>query len=96
MWKFVQATSGPSSIRVVDAAIAASSVHASHGPRGRAVRPAVEEVLADPDGVEAEVLDRAGHVEELRPADLALDLGQLDADLERAAAAVVGRASAEA
>ena len=33
LWKFVQATSGPSSIRVVVAAIAASSVQASHGPR---------------------------------------------------------------
>ena len=51
----------------------------------RAVGPAVEEVLADPERVEAEVLDRAGHVEELRPADLALDLGQLDADLDGAA-----------
>ena len=51
---------------------------------GRPVLPAIEEVLADPDGVEPEVLDRAGHVEELGPADLALDLGELDADLERA------------
>ena len=65
------------------AAIAASSVHASHGPRGGPVRPAIEQVLADPDRVEPEVLDRPGHVEQLRPADLALDLGQLDADLER-------------
>ena len=52
---------------------------------GGPVLPSIEEVLADPHGVEPEVLDRPGHVEELGPADLALDLGQLDADLERAA-----------
>ncbi len=34
LWKFVHATSGPSSILDVAAAIAASIVHASHGPRG--------------------------------------------------------------
>ena len=58
---------------------------------GRPILPAIEEVLADPHGVEPEVLDRAGHVEELGPADLALDLGELDADLERAAGHGVGR-----
>ena len=84
LWKSVHATSGPNSTRVVAAAMAASIVHASHGPRAGPVGPAVEEVLAEPDRVEAEVLDRPGHVEQLRPADLALDLGQLDADLERA------------
>ena len=51
----------------------------------RPILPAIEEVLADPDGIEPEVLDRAGHVEELGPADFALDLGELDADFERAA-----------
>src|SRR4029077_7796185 len=51
---------------------------ASRGP----ALPAVEQVLAQPDGVEPEVLDRPDHVEELRPADLALDLGELDPDLE--------------
>ena len=55
----------------------------------RPILPAIEEVLADPHGVEPEVLDRAGHVEELGPADLALDLGELDADLERAGGGVV-------
>ena len=54
-------------------------------PSGRAVRPAIEQMLADPHGVETEVLDRADHVEQFRPADLALDLGELDADLERSA-----------
>ena len=88
LWKLVQATSGPSSIREVDAAMAASSVQASHGPRARPVLPAIEEVLADPDRVEAEVLDGPGHVEQLRPAHLALDLGELDADLERPAGVV--------
>ena len=33
LWKFVQATSGPNSTRVVAAAMAAIEVHASHGPR---------------------------------------------------------------
>ena len=83
MWKLVHATNGPNSTRVVVAAMAAISVQASHGPRGGPVLPAVQQVLAEPDGVEPEVLDGPDHVEELRPADLALDLGELDADLER-------------
>jgi hypothetical protein len=41
-------------------------------------------MLADPDGVVPEVLGRPDHVEDLRPADLALDLWELDADLQRA------------
>src|SRR6185503_13518746 len=54
------------------------------GPARVAVGPAVQEVLAQPDRVEAEVLDGPDEVEQLRPADLALDLGELDADLDRA------------
>ncbi len=50
----------------------------------RPVGPSIQEVLAEPDRVVAEVLDRADQVEHLGPADLALDLGELDADLERA------------
>ena len=42
-------------------------------------RPAVQQVVADPDGVEADVLDPAGHRQLLRPAHDALHLGQLDA-----------------
>ena len=72
--------------------MAAIEVQASQGPRGGAVRPAVEQVLAEPDRVVAEVLDGTDHVEELRPADLTLDLGELDADLERTAADGVGHA----
>ena len=53
-------------------------------PAGSAVLVAVEEVFADPDGVEPEILDRAGHVEEFGPAHVPLDLGELDADLDRA------------
>ena len=34
LWKFVHATSGPSSTRDVTADRPASSVHASQGPRG--------------------------------------------------------------
>jgi hypothetical protein len=41
-------------------------------------------MLADPHGVEAEILDGADHVKELRPADVSLDLRELDTDLERA------------
>ena len=62
----------------------------------RPVGPSIEEVLADPDRVVAEVLDGADHVEDLRPADLALDLGQLDADLERDGRARVRCASVRA
>ena len=59
--------------------------------------PAVEEVLAEPERVVAEVLERPGHVEELGPADLALDLRQLDSDLERAShrTMVAGRQDAD-
>ena len=55
-------------------------------PTGRAVRgPASGKGGARrTNRVVAEVLDRPGHVEEFRPAHLALDLGQLDSDLERA------------
>ena len=38
LWKLVAATSGPSWTRVVIAAIAASWLHASHGPTGSASR----------------------------------------------------------
>src|SRR5215211_4940211 len=41
---------------------------------------AVEQVVADPDRVEAALLGGARHREVLRPAHLALDLGKLDAD----------------
>ena len=51
-------------------------------PARLAIRPAIEQVLAEPDRVEPEVLDRPDHVEQLRPAHLPLDLGKLDADLE--------------
>src|SRR6185503_15805032 len=60
---------------------------------GRAIGPAVEQVLTDPDRVEPEVLDRLDHVEQLGPADLALDLRELDANLERPAVRRHGHAS---
>ena len=85
LWKLVQATSGPSSILVVAAAMADEQRPGLPRPARRPVRPAIEQVLADPDRIEPEILDRADHVEELGPAHLALDLGQLDADPERAA-----------
>src|SRR4029078_11690930 len=86
LWNAVQATSGPSSIRRVAAARPASIAQRSQGPRrarprerpagprGRAPPPAIEEVLAKPERVVAEILERPGHVEELGPANLALDL----------------------
>jgi hypothetical protein len=49
----------------------------------RPIGPAVEQMLADPDRIEALVLDGAGQVEQLGPAHLALDLGQLDPHVER-------------
>jgi hypothetical protein len=52
-------------------------------PSRRPVTPSVEQMLAEPDRVVAQVLDRADHVEDLGPAHLALDLRQLDTDLER-------------
>ena len=78
LWNAVQATSGPNSIAIGD-----RGDRRQHRPRlpraaRRAVGPAIEEVLAEPDRVVAEVLDGAGHVEELAPARLALHLGQLD------------------
>ena len=42
---------------------------------------AVEQVVADPDRVEAGLLRRAGELGVFRPAHLALHFGQLDADL---------------
>src|SRR5206468_11061431 len=51
-------------------------------PRPALLTPvaAVEKVVAEPDAVEAGLLGGARHRRELRPAHLALDLGQLHAD----------------
>ncbi len=78
LWKLVQATSGPSSTR--DGGGGDRRQHRPGLPRAarRSIRPAIEEMLAEPDRVEAEVLDRPDHVQQLGPAHLALDLGQLD------------------
>ena len=45
----------------------------------------IQEVIADPDRVEPERLGAPGKRDVLGPADLALDLGELDSDLEWAA-----------
>jgi len=45
---------------------------------------AIKEVVAEPHGVETHLLAPSGHGGDFRPADLALDLGQLKPDLERA------------
>ena len=50
-----------------------------------ALRPpvvAVEQVVADPDRVEADLLGRAGHRGVLRPPHVPLDLGELHADTQ--------------
>src|SRR6185369_633089 len=49
-------------------------------PPGDAARQVVEQVVAQPDRVEADRLGGAGHREQLGPLDPALDLGQLDTD----------------
>ena len=51
--------------------------------RARAGRVPVQQMVADPDRVEARLLGRPRDRAQLRPADLALHLGQLDADPER-------------
>ena len=71
-----QATSGPSLTRSVAAASALSSVHASHGARSGS---SIQQVVADPDRVEPDLLGRPRHREVLGPAHLALDLGELNA-----------------
>ena len=45
---------------------------------------AIEHVVTDPERIEADLFAQAAHGGDFRPADLALDLGQLEADLERA------------
>ncbi len=52
-----------------------------------AVPGCVEQVIAHPDGVEPDLLRGPRHREVLRPAHLALDLGELDADPQAAAPA---------
>ena len=83
-WNARHATSGPSATRSV-----------SRGERGHApssiprpaLRPpvvAVEQVIADPDRVEPDLLGGARHREVLGPAHDALDLGQLHSDAQGA------------
>jgi len=45
---------------------------------------AVEQVITKPDRIEAHLLAEARHRHDVRPANLALDLRQLEADFERA------------
>jgi len=45
---------------------------------------AIKEMIAKPDRVETHLLAPPRHRSDFRPPDLALDLGQLEADLERA------------
>ena len=45
---------------------------------------AIKQMVAEPDRVKTHLLAQARHRGHFRPADFALDLGQLEADLERA------------
>ena len=53
-------------------------------PPRRLVVTAIQEMVADPDRVEPDLLGGARHLAQLRPARHPLDLGQLDADLHQA------------
>jgi hypothetical protein len=44
---------------------------------------AVHQVIAEPDRIEADVFGEPGHFRELRPGARVLDLGKLDANLQR-------------
>src|ERR1700730_8820840 len=54
------------------------------GASGAAGRVTVEEMVAHPYRIETKLLAQASHGDNLRPADFALHLWQLEADLERA------------
>ena len=49
----------------------------------RALRLVIEQVVAEPDRLEPDLLGRPRHREVLGPAHVALDLGELDADAHR-------------
>ena len=81
-WNAVAATSGPSATRSVASASPARVVHASHGPR---VSPdAYRYSRWSPTQIESKPACLGGPRDraQLRPADLALDLGELDADAD--------------
>ena len=81
-WKEVDATNGPSLTRSVDSASAASIDQASNGPVVPYDPIAVEQVIPEPQRVEACSLRSAGDVPHLEPPDFPLDFGQLDPYLE--------------
>ncbi len=91
-WKLVEATNGPSSIRSVDAARAASVVHTSHGPRGSDLE-LVQQMVAQPERVEPDLLGEPRHRDQVAERDLVFDLGQLDADLHAPTGVSLGRRS---
>ena len=53
------------------------------GPAGAIGLVTVQEMVANPDGVEADLLTEPNHGRDFRPANLAFHLGQLEADLQR-------------
>ncbi len=83
LWKLVDATSGPISTRSVTGCQGGEDgPHLPWTARWLAI-VAVEQVVAGPDRVEPDALRQERHLAQLRPAHLALDLGKLDADLDR-------------
>ena len=84
-WNAVAATSGPERDARGDRGEGGQQRPGLPRAAGAIVaRPAVEEVVAGPDRVEAELLGAQRHRPQVRPAGLPLDLGELDTDLERA------------
>ena len=66
------------------AASAAIDVNTSHGPTSGAVGKVVEQMVAQPDGVEADGLGGLRHRDQFGPRHEPFDLGKLDTDLARA------------
>ena len=82
-WNAVAATSGPSVIRRRRRGEAGQHRPRLPGAAGAVVAgAAVEEVVAVPERVEAELLGPERHRAQIGPAGLPLHLGQLDTDLQ--------------
>ena len=93
LWKLVQATSGPDGDPARGGRQAGQGRPGLPGSAGAQRLAPVQEVVAGPDRIEADGLAEPGELDDLGPAHLALDLGELEADLERPAAgrAIHGR-----
>lgn len=63
----------------------------SAGSRPLSIASWIEQVIAEPDRVEADLFSRAGHGDVFSPADAPFDFRQLDADAQRSSRLVAGR-----